>query len=106
MTPDNYICSTCKEMGSKSVVFLATEATDIIQWNPRYDEEGKLHSHNPNKVYNVFKCAKGHVHEFSWLKQCWCGWGKDSYKEVTGENVEETVFSKYTRGARTKFDLG
>lgn len=54
-----------------------THLSDVswyIPWEPFKDVAGKLHKHDPNKVFVDFKCANGHVFEESHFPSCTCGW--------------------------------
>jgi hypothetical protein len=77
MIPDTKICVFCQNENKKSEIGVVTEQSNDVYWTAFYSEDGKLHSHNPNYVYTVYKCTNGHVEEEKFLNKCWCGWGSE-----------------------------
>lgn len=80
MLPDTKFCTTCLDENKTSEVGVMTEQTHDIDFCAYYDEAGKLHCHDPNPVYIVYKCTLGHIEEDKKMKVCWCGWGNESLK--------------------------
>lgn len=78
MLPDKKVCQICKQENKKSQIAIATEQDKAIDFLPYYDEEGNMHCHNPNYVYQIYKCTHGHIEEEKYLVPCWCGWGKNA----------------------------
>jgi hypothetical protein len=60
------ICPVCKESGLKSTVWDSGTSSTLLGWMPYFDEEGKKHSHDPNRCSTVYTCSQGHrfVHRY------------------------------------------
>ena len=74
MTDKLVVCPECKAQGLKSTVTLAHMASTLMYWEPYYDEDGRLHAHDPNNKWEYYDCSRGH--EFRLPRLCWCGWPK------------------------------
>ena len=66
-------CPSCVLEGKRSKVRINASTTTAMSSDNFYDEEGRLHSHNPNSVRTYYTCSEGH----SWFADnkrsgCWC----------------------------------
>ncbi len=59
-------CKECVEAGLRSKIAITGSRQTMAGWQPYYDEDGKLHSHNPNKITSGYKCTNGHSWEETW----------------------------------------
>ena len=53
-------CPECVKEGKKSKVFIGTSTRTLMYWQPHYDEDGVLHSNDPNKTTTDYSCSNGH----------------------------------------------
>jgi len=70
------ICPECKKENKKSRVYLGSSFTTLMAPVPYYDEDGRLHVHDPNITTISYSCSNGHSWTVKKSGECWCGWGK------------------------------
>lgn len=75
------VCQKCKTGGAKSTV-RSTFGYRQIYVNRFYDEEGRLHIHDPDCGTIWWSCSLGHDWQEFATGRCWCGWPK-----LEGEDV-------------------
>ena len=54
------ICAECQKAGERSVVRFRAVQT-ALPVDSYFDEDGKLHNHNPNSMTTFFTCSRGHT---------------------------------------------
>lgn len=54
------ICEKCKTEDRKSTIRFSTEIVTSELVDNYYDEEGKLHIHDPNITETTYRCSNGH----------------------------------------------
>lgn len=67
------LCPQCLKIGKKSMVFGETPWEQIGDYLPEkeyYDETGKRHVHDPNRVVSGWKCSN--AHRFRWYVRAGC----------------------------------
>lgn len=64
------LCPQCKKLKQKSKVYLIGSTKTLLGWSPYWDEEGRYHSHDPNKVRTGYNCNRGHTWEIEELEPC------------------------------------
>jgi hypothetical protein len=67
-------CPTCQMEGERSKVYPGGSRQTLAYSPPMYDEDGKLHIHNPNTVATNYTCSRGHTWTGTAGGSCWCGW--------------------------------
>lgn len=70
-------CSECVEAGTPSKVYVGASTTTCMSGESFYDEDGKYHKHNPNRMTTGYRCSNGHRwSENQWARclQTDCGW--------------------------------
>lgn len=67
------ICDTCKSSGLKSIVKKAGRIDPTINPHSFYDEEGRQHIHNKEKMVTQYVCSNGHMFSVTVNPGCWCG---------------------------------
>jgi hypothetical protein len=78
------ICPECKKQQLKSTVIPMGSSSTLVCYIPFYDEEGKYHNHDANKVRSSYKCSNGHIWDEVSHGTCWCGW-------PTMENIRNNI---------------
>jgi hypothetical protein len=68
-------CPVCIQQHTQSKVFENGSASTLRAHSPFYDDGGKRHDHNPNRVRDGYRCSNNHYFEVSAVRKCWCGWG-------------------------------
>ena len=68
------ICETCKTEGKTSRIFEGASWKTAMNCRPFYDEHGKRHVHDSNRVTTSYRCSNGHAWERETRGSCWCGW--------------------------------
>ncbi len=64
------ICQKCKEEGKESRVQSSGAMSTLLASFPYYDEQGRYHSHNPNRVSNSYSCSNGHKFTITGRDKC------------------------------------
>ncbi len=75
---ERVICNECQSQGLKSAVQDCGSTSTMLACMPFYDEEGKHHYHNYNRVTTSFKCSNNHRFTKQRLNGCWCGWKQEA----------------------------
>lgn len=74
-TLDDGRCSCCKVVGLRSRVEVGMCQTTAMAWTPYYNDDGRLHDHDPNITECEWRCCNGHRGLLLDRKTpCWCGW--------------------------------
>ena len=71
------ICEKCKSEGRTSKVYVGGDMSTLVHCSPFYDEEGKMHIHDPNTYIQSLRCSNGHEWTEKGGGSCWCGWNVD-----------------------------
>lgn len=74
MTAAAMICRTCKSEGRTSRAYEGVTASTAMDCRPYYDEQGKRHDHDSNRVTTSMTCSNGHHWDEPKYCTCWCGW--------------------------------
>ena len=53
-------CPECRKLGQRSKVFFNKRIVQLLHTTDFWDEDGRLHVHDPNLVTASFSCSKGH----------------------------------------------
>jgi hypothetical protein len=65
-------CPQCQQPPVSEVTYTNRSHIDVF-----VDESGARHSHDPNKHWVVYRCAKGHKWASGFFfVDCQCGWGQ------------------------------
>lgn len=67
-------CPECVKEDEKSTIQVGGMITTSMAWTPFYDEDGELHSHDPNTSSTSYSCSRGHKWSESYQHKCQCGW--------------------------------
>lgn len=70
------ICEECQKEGLKSTIRIGVSSSTLAYCPPFYDEEGRLHHHDPNINTINYSCSNGHNFSKSSKSRCWCEEGK------------------------------
>ena len=54
------LCPECRQEGEKSRIEILGSSQTLLTTHNYYDEEGRLHHHDPNGVQTEYKCSRGH----------------------------------------------
>ena len=74
-------CPDCEKEGKKSKFYPSRAVmTTLMCSQHHYDEEGKLHVHDPNTKTTAWHCSNGHSGSTKTKGSCWCGWGKEKVR--------------------------
>jgi len=93
----NFICPFCAREGLKSRLMTGGGSVTAMAYTSYYDEEGRLHNHDPNTRRNGFRCTNGHIFDHKHTGACRnCTW--------TGHINEITLHS--AQGATRKDEPG
>lgn len=68
------ICEECNSQGLKSKVYPGAVMCTAMGYQTYYDEQGKLHTHDPNITTESFHCSNNHSWSRKQSGSCWCGW--------------------------------
>jgi len=68
------ICPVCTKKRLKSKVYPGISLTTLMYFPPFYDEEGKFHDHDNNRITTNYACSNGHQWTEKITRSCWCGW--------------------------------
>ena len=71
-------CPVCQLEGRLSTVTVGSSHTTLAYSPPFYDEQGRLHYHDPNGHTTYYRCSRGH--DFYEVRITPCPWG--DYPEV------------------------
>ena len=63
-------CPECVQEGRKSKVYPGVTSVTAMSWGRYYDENGLLHSHDPNRHSVNYSCSNGHKWGESKLVKC------------------------------------
>ena len=80
-------CPECVKEGERSCVYPGMSTTTCMGGQRYYDEDGRLHVHDPNVTTSEFSCSRGH----KWTTKqqhgtCWCETVKDAeFTEVPAD---------------------
>lgn len=64
------ICKLCKQEGETSRLFSDGSMVTLIAFSSYWDEQGRKHSHNPNKYTTGYHCSRGHRYGEVSLEVC------------------------------------
>lgn len=64
------ICAECKNSGQRSRVNDYGTIGTLLAYHAYYDEDGRYHSHNPNRLTKSYRCSKGHTWKVSTYNTC------------------------------------
>ena len=65
-------CPICDEAGVHSQVTVEPGEQTCVGWFPFFYEEGRFHSHDPNRYTERYSCSEGHHWSSCFYKRCWC----------------------------------
>lgn len=68
------ICPDCKLAGLKSTVTKGRASRTLAYCPWYFDEEGRRHNHDGNKMTISYECSNGHRFAETTSGACWCGW--------------------------------
>lgn len=68
------ICPECLRSNSISTIYESETTSTAAYFAPIYDENGKRHYHDLNRVLAHFYCSNGHRWSEELTNTCWCGW--------------------------------
>jgi hypothetical protein len=74
-------CPECVKAGLRSTVQVGYGTTTLLASRPYYDEDGVLHSHDPNRTSQTYGCSNGHEWGAFKMTTCLargCDYGKGS----------------------------
>lgn len=80
--PKIIICRKCRDRGLRSFVHERAGGTrTLLACFPYYDEKGREHIHDHNRITSKYECSNGHRFKIKSYEECWCGWksGKDEF---------------------------
>lgn len=78
------ICPECKGKNLKSIVMINNTTMTCMGWLPYYNEDGKYHSHNPNKISTSYICSNKHCFNMSALAPCpSCDYGVEKNETIS-----------------------
>jgi len=69
-------CPECVAEGKRSKVYIGGSSSTLMAGKTFYDEDGKLHDHDPNSYGTDYRCSNGHRWTETKVHKCWCGFGK------------------------------
>lgn len=64
------VCDQCKELGMKSKIHGGWGEKTLMGFETYYDEDGKFHSHDPNKCTSTYTCSNNHRFTIKWITPC------------------------------------
>jgi len=67
-------CPECSKQGKSHVVFVGPTRITLMGYARFYDQDDKLHDHNPNRTTIDYSCSNNHTWEDVSGTICWCGW--------------------------------
>ena len=78
-------CPLCVEEGKKSKLFCHGSMTTLAGGPPNYyDEEEKLHVHDPNRTTRSYTCSNGHNFSHMFYHKCPnCDYNADKQDEIS-----------------------
>lgn len=81
------ICPVCEKLGLKSKTHANGGRKTMMYCKPYYDENGKYHHHDANRISTTYTCTNGHAWTRVTRGKCWCGWsgGETTIKIIKGE---------------------
>lgn len=53
-------CPTCVEENEKSTVNVGGSTRTLMPTHTYYDEDGRYHHHDPNRIKTTYECSRGH----------------------------------------------
>ena len=65
-------CPECVAEGKRSKVYVGGHSSTLMGYLAYYDEDGKLHDHDPNVYSTNYRCSNGHKWTESKKNKCWC----------------------------------
>lgn len=54
-------CPECVASAKTSLVYPQGSSCTLMAFSPYYDEEGKYHSHDGNRITDRYRCSEGHA---------------------------------------------
>lgn len=87
-------CTQCEKEDKKSRVYQHGGSSTLMGYQNYYDEQGKLHSHNPNKYKYFYNCSEGHSFSIEYLSAC----SNCKYGESSASIVPDVLEKKYMIG--------
>jgi hypothetical protein len=71
-------CPKCVEEGKRSKVYSEGTTSTCMMYDTYWDEDGKIHKHDPNAHTSIYSCSNGHEWSQSKILPCpSCDYGKD-----------------------------
>lgn len=74
---DLKFCKECQSEGKKSRIQPGSTLKTLHGFKPFYDEDGKLHAHDPNRETQEFTCSNNHKWTEKRYPKCSCGWSAE-----------------------------
>lgn len=62
-----------------------------------YDDEGRLHYHDPNHSASFYLCRNGHEFGVPRRNTCWCGWSNDPATRKVDLGSMDPAFVEMTK---------
>lgn len=63
-------CPTCEGSGERSKVYLSPAYRSQMSIETFYDEDGDLHTHDPNEAVTHYRCTSGHHWTSTYVQEC------------------------------------
>jgi hypothetical protein len=68
-------CPVCEPEKVKHTVQQGFSRSTLLGGSaPYYDEDDKVHNHDPNTSSVTYECSNGHKWTVKAGHSCWCGW--------------------------------
>lgn len=91
----NVKCPKCEEEGKKSKVYSRRGGmgctSTLMNSEPWYDEDGRMHHHDRNSTKSEHQCSNGHTFDMTYYGKCWCGWKGGEDKVTLLEDQPEVT---------------
>jgi len=85
-------CPFCEEEKKTSRLHVGASCSTLAGYEPYYDENGKFHNHDGNRVTQTTSCSNGHSFEMSGCMKCAsCDYGTNSWFATMRSSVQTTV---------------
>jgi len=73
------ICPVCEENEKSSTVSIINFSYENLIIKTYYDENGELHTHDPNIYVTKYRCSNNHIFTISGKSHCdMCDFGKNT----------------------------
>ena len=86
------ICPVCKREDKKSTIRIHNTQSTCAYYFPFFDEEGRKHKHDGNRLTSDCECSEGHKFTAYYYRKCWCDWQRKepSFKETRKKKAGRT----------------